>query len=140
MSPKRSLRLIRRSSSTRTVATTIEPALQGRLTISHTNIDSVQSFIGIDISKGRLDVHVRPSAIAFSVPRDPGGLANLLEHLLPLVPKLIVLEATGGFEIIVAAATAGAGLALAIVNPRQICDFARACGQLAKTDALDAMR
>ena len=84
--------------------------------------------------------HVRPSAIAFSVPRDPGGLADLLECLLPLVPKLIVLEATGGFEIMVAAAIAGAGLPLAIVNPRQICDFPRACGQLAKTDALDAMR
>jgi transposase len=96
------------------------------------------SFVGIDVSKSQLDVHVRPAGLAFSLPRTPDGIAELVARLLFLVPKLVVLEATGGFEITVAAAIAGAGLPLAVVNPRQIRDFARACGQLAKTDTLDA--
>jgi transposase len=97
-----------------------------------------QRFVGIDVAKDRLDVHVRPSGEAFAVARDGEGLMALLERLRALEPALIVLEATGGFETTVAAAVAGAGLPLAIVNPRQIRDFARAIGQLAKTDALDA--
>ena len=97
-----------------------------------------QRFVGIDVAKDRLDVHVRPSGEAFAVARDGEGLMALLERLRALAPALIVLEATGGFETTVAAAVAGAGLPLAVVNPRQIRDFARAIGQLAKTDALDA--
>jgi transposase len=96
------------------------------------------SFIGIDVSKDRLDVHVRPSDRAFAVARASIGLEQLTTELRALAPALIVLEATGGFELTVAAALAGAGLPLAVVNPRQIRDFARATGQLAKTDALDA--
>jgi transposase len=95
-------------------------------------------FVGIDVSKVRLDVHVRPSGEAFAVTRDGEGLAALVERLVVERPVLIVVEATGGFEVTVAAALAGAGLPLAVVNPRQIRDFARATGQLAKTDALDA--
>ncbi len=97
-----------------------------------------QRFVGIDVAKDRLDVHVRPSGEAFAVARDGEGLMALIERLRALEPALIVLEATGGFETTVAAAVAGAGLPLAVVNPRQIRDFARAIGQLAKTDALDA--
>ncbi len=97
-----------------------------------------QTFIGIDVSKDRLDVHVRPSDEAFAVARDGVGLAALVERLGALDPRLVVLEATGGFELTVAAALAAAGMPLAVVNPRQIRDFARATGQLAKTDALDA--
>ena len=96
------------------------------------------SFVGIDVSKDRLDVHVRPSGHAFTTPRDGAGLDRLAGQLRALSPVLIVLEATGGFELTVAAALASAGLALAVVNPRQIRDFARASGRLAKTDALDA--
>jgi transposase len=96
------------------------------------------SFVGIDVSKNRLDVHVRPSGRAFAVTHDGKGLEQLVDDLRALAPALIVLEATGGFEITVAAALAGAGLPLAVVNPRQIRDFARATGRLAKTDALDA--
>ena len=96
------------------------------------------SFVGIDVSKDRLDVHVRPSGRAFAVARDGQGLESLTRNLRDLGPDLIVLEATGGFEITVAAAMAGARLPLAVVNPRQIRDFARATGRLAKTDALDA--
>jgi transposase len=95
-------------------------------------------FVGIDVAKDRLDVHVRPSGEAFAVARDGEGLAVLSERLTGLSPRLVVLEATGGFETVVAAAVAGAGLPLAVVNPRQIRSFAKALGRLAKTDALDA--
>jgi transposase len=97
-----------------------------------------QTYIGIDVSKDRLDVHVRPSDEAFAVGRDGEGLAVLIERVGLLDPYLVVLEATGGFELTVAAALVAAGIPLAVVNPRQIRDFARATGQLAKTDALDA--
>lgn len=99
---------------------------------------SSPSFVGIDVSKDRLDVHVRPSGQTFAVARDAKGLEQVTNELRGLTPAPIVLEATGGFEIIVAAALAGASLPLAVVNPRQIRDFARATGRLAKTDALDA--
>ena len=96
------------------------------------------SFVGIDVSKDRLDVHVRPSGQTSAVARDGKGLEQLTKELRDLTPALIVLEATGGFEITVAAALASAGLPLAVVNPRQIRDFARATGRLAKIDSLDA--
>ncbi len=95
-------------------------------------------FVGIDVSKDRLDVHLRPSGEAFHVPRDTKGLEVLALRFGSLPVALVVLEATGGFEASVAAALAAAGLPLCIVNPRQIRDFARAMGRLAKTDALDA--
>ena len=95
-------------------------------------------FVGIDVSKDRLDVHLRPSGEAFAVSRDGAGIAALVDRLGPLAPALVVLEATGGFEITVAAGIAGAGLPLAVVNPAQIRAFARATGRLAKTDRLDA--
>jgi transposase len=95
-------------------------------------------FVGIDVSKDRLDVHLRPSGEAFAVARDDGGLEQLVARLAAARPELIVLEATGGFEITVATAVAAAGMPLAIVNPAQIRAFARAVGRLAKTDRLDA--
>jgi transposase len=95
-------------------------------------------FVGIDVSKDRLDVHLRPSGEAFAVARNGEGLDQLIARLAEIAPALIVLEATGGFERTVAAALAGAGLPLAVVNPRQIRNFARAIGRLAKTDTLDA--
>lgn len=95
-------------------------------------------FVGIDVAKDRLDVHLRPMGEAFAVARDGDGLAALIERLAKLAPGLIVLEATGGFEATVAAALGAAGLPLVVVNPRQIRDFARATGRLAKTDRLDA--
>ena len=95
-------------------------------------------FIGIDVAKDRLDVHVRPGGEAFAVARDGEGVAALVERLKGSKPGLIVLEATGGFEQVVAAGLAGAGLPVVVVNPRQIRDFARALGRLAKTDRIDA--
>jgi transposase len=95
-------------------------------------------FVGIDVSKDRLDVHLRPSAETFAVARDGQGLEQLTARLRAARPELVVLEATGGFEITVAATVAAAGLPLAVVNPAQIRAFARAIGRLAKTDRLDA--
>jgi transposase len=95
-------------------------------------------FVGIDVAKDRLDVHLRPSDEALALSRDGAGLEALVERLVALRPALVVLEATGGFEVAVAGALAAAGLPLVVVNPRQIRDFARATGRLAKTDRLDA--
>ena len=92
-------------------------------------------FIGIDVSKAHLDIH---TGEAFRIRGDDAGLATLLARVRPLAPTVLVLEATGGCEVTVAATLAGAGLPVAIVNPRQIRDFARATGQLAKTDVQDA--
>ena len=95
-------------------------------------------FVGIDVSRDRLDVHLRPAGEAFAVPRDGAGLEELAARLRPLAPELVVLEATGGFETAVAAALAAASLPLAVVNPAQVRAFGRAAGRLAETDRLDA--
>jgi len=96
------------------------------------------SYIGIDVAKAQLDLAVRPSGAQWVTTNDEAGIGEVLARVQPLQPTLIVLEATGGREIPVAAALAAAGLPVAVVNPRQVRDFARAIGQLAKTDALDA--
>jgi transposase len=95
-------------------------------------------FVGIDVSKSWVDVHTRPDGAAFRCPIDSEGLAALVRRLRPLAPRLIVMEASGGYEGIVAAGLAEAGLPVAVVNPRQVRRFAEALGQLAKTDAIDA--
>lgn len=95
-------------------------------------------FAGIDVSKATLDVALRPSGEHWCSTNDETGITELVERLRVLAPGLIVLEATGGLERLVAAALALAGLPLAVVNPRQVRDFAKATGRLAKTDALDA--
>ena len=95
-------------------------------------------FVGIDVSKGRVDVHVRPDATAFACTTDAEGLADLVTRVTSLQPQLIAMEASGGYEGVVAAALAEAGLPVAIVNPRQVRKFAGAIGRLAKTDAIDA--
>jgi transposase len=95
-------------------------------------------YVGVDVSKDRLDVHVLPEGAAFAVARDGKGLAELVERLSALQPQRIAVEATGGFETIVAAALAGASLPLVIVNPAQVRHFAQALGRRAKTDPIDA--
>jgi transposase len=99
---------------------------------------STALFVGIDVAKQQLDVALRPGSERFVVPHDEGGLAALVSRLRGRQPTLIVLEATGGFEVAVAGALAAAGLPTAVVNQRQVRDFARATGLLAKTDQLDA--
>jgi len=96
------------------------------------------TIIGIDVSKDRLDVHVRPSGETFAVTRNAAGLDQLVERLRALTPQLVALEATGGFEVIAAAALAAAKLPVIVVNPAQIRAFAKALGQRAKTDPIDA--
>jgi transposase len=98
-----------------------------------------EPFVGIDVSKAKLDVSIDGDA-PFVIERTDDGLAALTERLAPLRPTLVVMEATGGLEVLPAAALARAGLAVAVINPRQARDFARAAGALAKTDALDARR
>ena len=94
--------------------------------------------VGLDVAKARLDVHLLPAGTAFAVANDPDGLAELVARLTPLGCAGLVLEATGGLEVPALAALAAAGLPVSAVNPRQARDFARACGRLAKTDAVDA--
>lgn len=97
-----------------------------------------ERFVGIDVAKAELVVAERPGTMPWVVPNDEAGVRTLLERLRPTAPTLIVLEATGGYELAVVGALGAAGLPVVLVNPRQVRDFARATGQLAKTDALDA--
>jgi transposase len=95
-------------------------------------------FVGIDVSKSRLDVHVRPSGVTFSVARDGEGLSILVKRLGGLGVSIVALEATGGFETVAAGALAAAGLPVVVVNPAQVRAFAQALGKRAKTDPIDA--
>lgn len=95
-------------------------------------------FVGIDVSKAMLDIAVAPTGEAWSVANSTEGMQQLVSKLGEISPKLIVLEATGGLERRALAALAGASLPVVAVNPRQVRDFAKATGQLAKTDAIDA--
>lgn len=97
-----------------------------------------KTYVGIDVSKAALDVAVLPEGGAFRVTNDEAGMDELVARIECLAPALVVLEATGGFERAAATALAVRGLPVAVVNPRQARDFARATGRLAKTDRLDA--
>src|SRR6059036_3314130 len=94
--------------------------------------------VGLDVAKATVDVALRPSGECWSVPNTDAGAAELVTRLRPLTPALVVCEATGGFERATIAALATAGFPVVVANPRQVRDFARATGQLAKTDRLDA--
>lgn len=96
-------------------------------------------FVGIDVSKARLDVAVSPTEKRWSVAQSPEDHAALARRIKEIEPALVVLEATGGLEMPIAAELAALGLQVAIVNPRQARDFAKAAGKLAKTDAIDAL-
>jgi transposase len=100
---------------------------------------TVDCYVGVDVSKARLDVAVRPTGERYSVANDPEGIETLLGGLEEVdPPKLVVLEATGGFERPAAMAIAASGIPVAVVNPRKVRDFAKATGTLAKTDRIDA--
>jgi transposase len=94
--------------------------------------------VGIDVSKDHLDIAVRPGGEAFTVERNAAGVEQLAERLRTLSPHVVALEATGGFETVAAATLAAAGLPVVIVNPAQVRAFAKAIGQRAKTDPIDA--
>jgi len=95
-------------------------------------------FVGVDISKSHLDIGLHPPRRAWRVTHDEAGRAGLSQELLQLKPELIVLEASGGLESGLAVALKESGLPVVVVNPRQVRDFARAQGILAKTDRIDA--
>lgn len=95
-------------------------------------------FVGLDVAKATLDVAVRPTGAHWQVPNDETGIVALTARLGALQPALLVCEATGGFERAVVAAVATAGVPVVVANPRQVRDFAKSTGQLAKTDRLDA--
>lgn len=99
---------------------------------------NAESFIGIDVSKANLDVAVRPTDERWRCANDEAGIASLVKRVVLLSPARVILEATGGYEVPLACALAAAGLPVVIVNPRQVRDFAKATGRLAKTDVLDA--
>jgi len=98
----------------------------------------VPMFIGIDVAKSELVVATQPGSEPWAVPNDESGVRALVARIASLRPTLIVVEATGGFETLCVAALGAAGLPIVIVNPRQVRDFAKATGQLAKTDRIDA--
>lgn len=95
-------------------------------------------FVGIDVSKDVLDVAVRPSGETFRVSNDEMGIVDLVKRIVALKATLVVMEATGGYEDNCAVALAAANVPMAVVNPRQVRDFAKALGKLAKTDSIDA--
>ena len=95
-------------------------------------------FVGIDVSKAQLDVAVRPTGKRWVLPYDETGIEGLIPQIVDLEPALVLLEATGSLELPLVAALAAAALPVVVVNPRQVRDFAKATGTLAKTDALDA--
>lgn len=97
-----------------------------------------KQWVGIDVCQKHLDVYIRPIGELFQVTNDESGIAELIRKLREIKPELIVLEATGGMELTAAIELTQAELAVAIINPRQARDFAKATGQLAKTDAIDA--
>ena len=101
-------------------------------------MEVVPIFVGIDVSKARLDVAIVPSGERESVVNDESGITSLIKRLVGLNPALIVLEATGGIERAATRGLASAELPVVVVNPRQVRDFAKATGQLAKTDRIDA--
>lgn len=97
-----------------------------------------ETFVGIDVSKDRLDIASCPTGGCWSVSNDDAGIATLVAHLEAHPPVLVVLEATGGYETLAASAMVAAGIPVAVVNPRQARDFAKSMGYLAKTDPIDA--
>lgn len=102
------------------------------------NTSNAEWFVGIDVSKARLDVAESGGEAGWSVPNDPSGINTLVQRLRTLAPTLVVLEASGGFQMPAVAALELAGLPVAVINPRQARDFAKATGRLAKTDRMDA--
>jgi transposase len=99
---------------------------------------SEKQWVGIDVCQKYLDVYVRPSSQSFQLTNNEVGISKLIQRLVKIQPELIVLEATGGMEIDAAIKLTQAELAVAVINPRQARDFAKATGQLAKTDVIDA--
>src|SRR5207244_13535843 len=109
--------------------------MQGRATQEEVMM-SAPVFVGIDVSQAQLDIALRPAG-HFTAPNDDAGIAKVVDQLRAMTPAVVLLEATGGLELPLVGALAAAGMPVVVVNPRQVRDFAKAAGQLAKTDAHD---
>ena len=96
------------------------------------------TYVGIDVAKAQVDVAVRPTDERWQVSHDDAGIRQLISKLKTLEPVMVLLEASGGLELPLVAALAAEAVPVVVVNPRQVRDFARATGKLAKTDSLDA--
>src|SRR5262245_63865328 len=141
--PRVSLSVDRPSLRARTVARVQARITQGRATTRRplrggTSMSGAPLFVGIDVSKSEFVVASRPEGNASIVGNDAGGIQDLLQQLRLRSPALVVVEATGGYERALVAALAATGIPLVVANPRQVRDFARSTGQLAKTDRIDA--
>ena len=97
-----------------------------------------ETYVGIDVAKAGMDIAVRPTDESWAISNDEAGIRRLVSRLKTLEPDLVLLEASGGLELPIVAALAVEELPVVVVNPRQVRDFARATGKLAKTDTLDA--
>lgn len=100
--------------------------------------ERVRRWVGVDVAKATLDVHIRPTGDQWSAANDEAGIQELVKRVRAADPEQIVIEATGGYELAVVGALGAAALPVVVVNPRQVRDFAKATGRLAKTDQLDA--
>src|ERR1051325_9391479 len=141
--PRVSLGVARPPLRARTVARVQARITQGRATTGRPlrggyRMSALPVFVGVDVAKTELVTGLRPTGEAWTVSNDEAGIQELLQRLRPHVPVLVVIEATGGYERGVVAALAAAGIPLVVANPRQVRDFARSTGQLAKTDRIDA--
>ena len=96
------------------------------------------TYVGIDVAKAQVDVAIRPTNDRWEIPRDEAGIRKLVSQMKTLEPVMVLLEASGSLELPLVAALAAESVPVVVVNPRQVRDFARATGKLAKTDALDA--
>ena len=101
-------------------------------------MEQESTYVGIDVAKAQVDIAVRPTGQRWAISYDESGGRELVSRLKTLKPAMVLLEASGGLELPLVAALASAALPVVVVNPRQVRDFARATGTLAKTDALDA--
>ena len=101
-------------------------------------MEQESTYVGIDVAKAQVDVAVRPTGQTWTITYDDAGIQELVSQLKTLEPALVLLEATGGLELPMVVALATAALPVVVVNPRQVRDFAKATGTLAKTDTLDA--
>src|SRR2546428_11403905 len=110
--------------------------MQGRATQEEVMMNA-PVFVGIDVSQAQLDIALRPAG-RFTAPNDDAGIAKVVDQLRAVTPTVVLLEATGGLGLPLVGALAAAALPVVVVNPRQVRDFAKAAGQLAQTDALEA--
>lgn len=112
--------------------------MTGKTAAEECSLSQAATFVGIDVAEAILEIACRPSAEGWQATNDPEGLSVLAERLQSLEPTLVVLEATGGVELALVAQLGAVGLPVVVINPRQVRDFARATGRLAKTDRIDA--